>query len=274
MGTRTGGRLVFLLAGGALTVAVGPAVVLAGAAGGSMLAAAAGRLSSLGSGGGDGGDGSLRRFRAGLGAISSRPTLLWLLALGVLYNAAVAPFGSVVFPATASALGGAGALTALLACWRGGAAAGNALAGRWSTPTGTKMASGAAVVGAGTLAAAGLLAAAPPALGPTARLALVAGALLVAGLGQPLFNVPGSSLLQSAAPEGSRGTVVTAHNSLLQASFPVPLLAAGALLERLAPGLLLGAAGAGLLALAGLTAVALDAPGWRAVRGPAAGGDE
>jgi DHA3 family macrolide efflux protein-like MFS transporter len=256
MGTRTGGRLVFLLIGGGLTVVFGAAAVLLGAVGGSLLAAFVFLASAVETGRVEG-DASLRgyvaNFRAGLGTVRSTTVLLQLLVFGVCYNFLVVPYNSVVLPAAArTAFDSAGALTVLLACWRGGAFLGNAVAGRWEATPRTKMVAGTATVGTGTLLAAGALLVAPVSAEPSGEvmsLTAVAVPLLAAGIGQPLFNVPGSSVLQSVAPREVRGTVVTVQNSLLQASFPVPLVLAGILLDPLSPGLLLGGAGVGLLAL-------------------------
>lgn len=265
-GTRSAGRLSFLLAGGASTVALGPARTLLAAVAGSALAAVLPTLLPLGgtpTGAAAGLRAYLADFREGVRTVRSTTVLLHLLAFGVAYNLFVVPFASVVLPAAARvALGGAGALTVLLACWRGGSLLGNAVAGRLSVGPRSKMVVGVLVVGAGTLAAGTALRLGVPAVGgaDSSWLAVVAVAapLFAAGVGQPLFNVPGSSLLQARAPDRRRGTVVTLQNSLLQASFPVPLVAAGALLAVHPPGTVLIGAGVGLLALAAVIAARFE----------------
>lgn len=259
MGTRSGGRLAFLLVGGGLTVLLGPATTLAGAALGSALAASLLLVSSVDTGRIPS-DGGLRTyladFRAGVGTIRGTTVLVQLLAFGIAYNLFVVPYGSVLLPALArTAFAGAGALTVLLACWQGGSLVGNALAGRTTASPRTKLVAGVGVVGActalmGAVVVFDVASALPFGAGWRTELVLVAAPLFVAGVGQPLFNVPSSSLLQSKAPEGNRGTVVTVQNSVLQASFPIPLLVTGELLRTVSPSVLFGAAGVGLLALA------------------------
>jgi hypothetical protein len=263
-GTRSALSLSFLLVGGAATALAGAGVVLLAAGAAGLLAAAVaallrGSLRSPCDETSADGESQGGRF-AGLRAVVRTPQVRLLVAAGVGINLFVAPLPSVVLPTLGEdGFRSVAAFTALLAAYRGGDAAGNAVVdrspfGRWATLV-------AGVVGTGAaLAAAGLAGTAlPPAAGARPALAVLCGLLALAGLAQPLYDVSSSSLLQSVAPDAERGRVVTATNSLLQASFPVPLLAAGWLLGRTDAVVVLGGAGLGLLALAGVLAAVTPA---------------
>lgn len=98
----------------------------------------------------------------------------------------------------------------------------------------------------------------PGHLGGRPALATAALALAAVGAAQPLFNVPSSSLLQSTSPAERRGTVVTFVNATLQSVFPLPLLAAGLLLRSASAFALFGAAGVGMVAIAGAVATLFE----------------
>lgn len=192
--------------------------------------------------------------RAGIRTVRGRRTLLEILAFGIAVNLFVVPYASVLIPAASRNLGGALALTALLAGFKAGGLVGNVVAARVTWARKRKVVRGTALVGLASLGVATI--GATVGAGPLSLALLVAG-LFVAGLGQPLFNVPTSSLLQASAGQDG-GTVVTFVNSSLQAVFPLPLLVAGALLRSVSPFYLFAAAGAGVVALAAVVAVSFE----------------
>ncbi|WP_327051668.1 MFS transporter [Halomicrococcus gelatinilyticus] len=95
----------------------------------------------------------------------------------------------------------------------------------------------------------------------TARLAVVAAAVFVLGGFQPLFNVPSDSLVQLAADDDDRGTVVALANAVLQLPFPVALLGAGYLTASHSPFLVFALSGCLLLAVGVAAAVRFDVVG-------------
>lgn len=252
-GTRSALSVAFLLTGGALTATVGAprTLVAAGAAPALGALALLALRRPLREGDADGGgDGLLDGAWTGLRAVVGTPRIRFLLGVGVAINLLVVPVPSVVLPTLgretfASPL----ALTLLLGGFRGGAVAGNWAVGRVEASRRATLAAGILAVGATTVLAGAAGVALPHGTGVGPTLLVVVALLTLAGAGQPLYNVPMSSMLQTAAPEERRGRVVTLTNSLLQASFPVPLLVAGALLTQVPAFVLLAAEGAGLVAL-------------------------
>lgn len=249
--------LAALLAGGWLvaTVGVGSALVLAGAAPALASLALVGvtvpprERAAAGTGGLRGHLAGVRASaRAGVAAVREHRVIRDLLVFGLAVNLLVTPLRSVLVPTLGRrglAAGGALALTVLLAGYQVGSLVGTAVVPRLDRSRKALIVAGTAVVALGT-AGTGVLARA----GGVGGLAGATLALFVTGVGMPLFNVPSSSALQTAAPEGRRGTVVTAVNATLGAVFPLPLVGAGWLLATVEATTLLVGAGAGLLVVA------------------------
>ncbi|MFB6095497.1 MAG: hypothetical protein ABEJ71_03470, partial [Halodesulfurarchaeum sp.] len=173
--------------------------------------------------------------------------LLELLALGIAVNLFMVPIPSVLVPTLGrDVFGGAVGFTALLLGLRGGMVAGNWVAGWLGWTARRKILAGLLLVGVAAVSVVvGVIALRW--LGWLPGLLLASAALFLVGVGQPLFNVPTSSLLQAAPEESGRGRVVTFVNSVLQASFPVPLLLAGAAVTVVSPVWLFVAGGVGLV---------------------------
>ncbi|MFB6254330.1 MAG: MFS transporter [Halobacteriaceae archaeon] len=255
MGVRSGGKIVFVFVGGTIIAISGPIVVLLGATVASILAgsliAFLSFTISL-----EGFDRSSQSyvdtFLSGVKILASTPILLHLLFLGVIYNFFVVPYSSIIIPSAAQSIfGNALSLTIMLGSWFVGDFFGNGIVGRWTINQRFKMTIGVAIVGFGTLLTGGILLM-KPMITPQFWIFIITGSgLFIAGFGQPFFNVPSSSLLQTNSPTANRGTVVTVQNSILQASFPLPLLLSGFLLQLLEPDLIFIGAGIGLITLAG-----------------------
>lgn len=179
-----------------------------------------------------------------------------LLAFGIAINLLVVPLSSVLIPTVGRRVfRGAIALTILLGAFRAGSLVGTMIVPRLQRPNKTLIVLGSMTVGVATLTT-GLVAG----IGQGSSLVLsgTTGALFVVGGGMPLFNVPTSSVLQAAAPEERRGTVVTGVNATLQSVFPIPLLLAGWLLVTVPATSLFVGIGLGTIGVAVWTATSLE----------------
>lgn len=190
-------------------------------------------------------DSVVNDLREGVAVIRQTPVVLTVLLTGMAINLFVVPLSSVVLPVVGEEVfGQAVAFTALLAGFRAGKLAGNGVVARLSWTSRRKYAAGIGATGV-TLLGTGL---AGTALTDTLP-SLVALATMLFGVGlvQPLYNVSGTSIIQSAVTDEQRGTVLSVNNAAMELSFPLPLVGAGFVLAFVSPFALLAFAGTGTL---------------------------
>lgn len=202
-------------------------------------------------------------LRAGARTIRRTPVVLTVLLTGMAINLFVVPLSSVVLPVIGEDIfGRALAFTLLLAGFRAGTVAGNWLVGELSWSSTRKYTTGIGATGV-TFVCTGLAGHAltgSVAVPETLALGALTSLLVAVGLVQPFYNVSGTSIVQSAVADEQRGTVLSVNNAAMEASFPLPLLAAGYVLGQVSPFGVLALAGLGALGVWAVTAWLLSAP--------------
>lgn len=254
-GTGAAVSLVAVLSGGVLTDLFGAVAVLGASGAVTLLGAGILLRLSLPS----------REFRPlavrsvvrdlgdGVRIIRRTPLVLTVLLTGMAINLFVVPLSSVVLPVIGEDIfGQALAFTLLLAGFRAGTVAGNWVVGRlswssWHKYTAGIGATGVTFVGTGLIGF--VLVEAGFSVPPTVALGVLTCLLMIVGLVQPFYNVSGTSIVQSAVSDEQRGTVLSVNNAAMEASFPLPLIAAGYVLGYVSGFTLLAVAGVGVLVL-------------------------
>jgi MFS family permease len=192
-----------------------------------------------------GGEGLLRRARAGLQVLLRHPYLRWTMACSTTINFFSYMAGALLILFASRHLGLSAAVIGLaLGVGAVGALVGTAIAGRVARRIGVgpTIAVGAIVFGLS-------VALVPLATGPeAARAVFVAAAEFFSGVGVMLYDIPNNSLQAAVTPDGARSRIAGAYTTINYGVRPIGAVAGGVLggLIGIAPTMLIAAAGGSL----------------------------